>query len=355
MVSNAPRAEDIRDDFLSFLEEKLIVGYNVNFDLRFLYYAFGDIFDEWGYVDALMMSREFLSMPDYKLETVASRIGFEPSGSFHDSFTDCEAVAAVLRHIGEDLDSWNKVFHISSDSSSATGSYMGKRFPSHGGVRPGDIQRTVDASAIDSDNPFYGKVLVFSGELEISRTEAMQAVVDLGAIVKSSVSKKTDYLVVGKQDLQLVGDDGMSTKEEKAAALNETGAAHIEIIDGKQFLSIIQSEDYHGQVESDDSFSKTEKELGMEREEAFLEKALPVLREAAKSRNANTEDITYKVLSSYSSAYFRSSLICRLKLRGKKWYIAIPQTSAKGDSREYEDNRNGIRKAIFKNLLGTID
>jgi len=72
-------------------------------------------------------------------------------------------------------------------------------------------------------------------------------------------------------------------------------------------------------------FPKTEQELGMEREEAFLEKALPVLREAAKSRNANTEDITYKVLSSYSSAYFRSSLICRLKLRGKKWYIAIPK------------------------------
>jgi len=72
-------------------------------------------------------------------------------------------------------------------------------------------------------------------------------------------------------------------------------------------------------------FPKTEQELGMEREEDFLKKALPVLRKAAKSRNANPEDITYKVLSSYSSAYFRSSLICRLKLRGKKWYITVPK------------------------------
>lgn len=72
-------------------------------------------------------------------------------------------------------------------------------------------------------------------------------------------------------------------------------------------------------------FPKTEKELGMEREEAFLGQALPALREAAKSRNANPEDITYKVSSTYSSLKFRSSLICRLKLRGKKWYIAIPE------------------------------
>ena len=72
-------------------------------------------------------------------------------------------------------------------------------------------------------------------------------------------------------------------------------------------------------------FPKTEKELEMEREEAFLGQALPALREAAKSRNANPEDITYKVSSTYSSLKFRSSLICRLKLRGKKWYIAIPE------------------------------
>lgn len=72
-------------------------------------------------------------------------------------------------------------------------------------------------------------------------------------------------------------------------------------------------------------FPKNEKELGMEREEAFLEKALPALREAAESRNANPDDITYSVLASYSSVKFRSSLICRLKLRGKKWYISIPK------------------------------
>lgn len=72
-------------------------------------------------------------------------------------------------------------------------------------------------------------------------------------------------------------------------------------------------------------FQKTEKELGMEREETFLEKALPILREAAVSKNADPKDITSEVLASYSSVKFRSSIICRLKLRGKKWHISIPK------------------------------
>lgn len=71
-------------------------------------------------------------------------------------------------------------------------------------------------------------------------------------------------------------------------------------------------------------FPKSEQELGMEREAAFLEDIFPKLREAAESRNANSEDITYKVLAQYSSVKFRSSLICRIRLRGKKWYISIP-------------------------------
>lgn len=72
-------------------------------------------------------------------------------------------------------------------------------------------------------------------------------------------------------------------------------------------------------------FPKTEQELGMEREEELLESELPKLREAAKSRNAKAEDITYRVLSTYSSLYFRASLIARLKLRGKQKYIVIPK------------------------------
>ena len=71
----------------------------------------------------------------------------------------------------------------------------------------------------DPSNPFYGKAVVFTGDMEMPRAEAAQAVAELGAHVKSAVSRKTDYLVAGAQDPALVGAGGRSGKEEKAAAL----------------------------------------------------------------------------------------------------------------------------------------
>lgn len=90
---------------------------------------------------------------------------------------------------------------------------------------------------IDSNHVFYNKNLVFTGELKsLDRKEAMQKVVNVGGIVKSSVSSKTDYLVVGTQDPSIVGKKGMSTKEQKAYQLKEKGY-HIKILTEDDFLN----------------------------------------------------------------------------------------------------------------------
>ncbi len=113
MVSKAPCAYQIQHEFLSFIGDALILGYNVTFDLRFLNHTFEDCF--WGreYVDVLAISRQLLYLPNYKLETVATNAGFNPKASFHNSLTDCEAVAAILHHIGVDFDDWIKTFRPS--------------------------------------------------------------------------------------------------------------------------------------------------------------------------------------------------------------------------------------------------
>lgn len=70
----------------------------------------------------------------------------------------------------------------------------------------------------------------------------MQKAVDAGAILRNSISAKTAYLVVGSQDKSIVGEDGMSSKEELAYALNQSGKANIQIICEAQFLALLQEQ-----------------------------------------------------------------------------------------------------------------
>lgn len=138
MVSSAPMAEDIRDAFLSFIGNDLIVGYNILFDLRFLANTFKGAFDFRQYVDVLSIARNLLPLPNYKLETVAAYLGFRPNRSFHNSFSDCEAVAAILHHIKDDLDFWINDFYYTtsqsqhrSDSSSSLQSFSQEQLPEY--------------------------------------------------------------------------------------------------------------------------------------------------------------------------------------------------------------------------------
>lgn len=93
----------------------------------------------------------------------------------------------------------------------------------------------------NSNHPFFKKNIVLTGELDcISRNEAMQKIVNLGGILKSGVSRKTDYLILGKQDPKLVGPSGISSKEKKAIELIENGI-EIKIIKDTEFLRLIRT------------------------------------------------------------------------------------------------------------------
>ncbi len=111
MVCNAPTAREVEEEFLSFLGDSLIVGYNVRFDLRFLHETFPGSFDGRRYVDVLTIVRQMVAMPSYKLSDVSGLFGFQPEGRYHNARTDCEAVAAILHHIGDDLAFWASEFH----------------------------------------------------------------------------------------------------------------------------------------------------------------------------------------------------------------------------------------------------
>ena len=102
-----------------------------------------------------------------------------------------------------------------------------------------DLQALHPNMDADPSNAFYGKAVVFTGDLSLTREAAAEAVSALGASVKSGVSKATDFLVVGQQDTALVGAKGHSGKELKAQQLNEQGKANIAVLNEAEFLALL--------------------------------------------------------------------------------------------------------------------
>ena len=72
----------------------------------------------------------------------------------------------------------------------------------------------------------------------MKRTEAQQIIADIGGFNQNGVNRDTNFLVVGQQDYRIVGEDGMSSKQEKAIKLIEKGA-DLEILSEDEFLRSI--------------------------------------------------------------------------------------------------------------------
>lgn len=234
MVSDAPSIEHVLLSFRDFIGDSVLVGHNINFDINFLY----DV-SEWeqlsplsnDYVDTLRISRRlYKEIGSHTLKNLVRFFAVADSVE-HRALSDCERTNQCLLRMKTEANlrggipesSYSQFMHIQARP------------------KPSEIVCTVEQ--IDKNCPLCGKKLVFTGALSISRAEAMQIAVNSGAKIMTAVSRKTDYLIVGWQDKALVGDDGMSSKEEKAYALNAEGKASIRIIDEAEFLRLAQERD----------------------------------------------------------------------------------------------------------------
>lgn len=96
-----------------------------------------------------------------------------------------------------------------------------------------------DDDELDPNHPLYGLNVCFTGALSLySRRDAAQVVTDVGGIFSANVTKTTDLLVVGTQDLDRIGEDGTSSKMRKAVEMAARGH-HIEVIDEPDFFQML--------------------------------------------------------------------------------------------------------------------
>ncbi len=89
------------------------------------------------------------------------------------------------------------------------------------------------------DGPLFGEVVVFTGALEIPRREASEMAAKVGCQVAPNVTKKTTILVVGDQDLRVVGDKSKSSKHQKAEELIAKGVP-IRVLGESDFGKLVE-------------------------------------------------------------------------------------------------------------------
>ena len=89
------------------------------------------------------------------------------------------------------------------------------------------------------DNPFVNKYCVFTGALSaMTRSEAQQFISKLGGIPENTVTKKTNFLILGDYDYINSIKDGKSNKHKKAEQLLINGQ-DITIITESVFLELV--------------------------------------------------------------------------------------------------------------------
>ncbi|MBR1747342.1 MAG: 3'-5' exonuclease [Clostridia bacterium] len=93
MLSDAPKIDDVLDDFYDFLGRDLIIGHNVSFDVNFLYDNFlrrKAWYFRNDFVDVLRLSRKALpTLSSHKQTAIAEYFGLDCTGS-HRALRDCE-------------------------------------------------------------------------------------------------------------------------------------------------------------------------------------------------------------------------------------------------------------------------
>ncbi len=248
MVEDEPSFSEVWPKIECYFNENTpIVAHNAPFDMSVLKQSLGHEPKEFFYIDSVRLATGYVD-GSRSLKHCAEFFGI-PLENHHHAGADAVACAMVVieilkrsccrtlwEHIAKNdrgrlIHRITELQAVETFGSRRPAQRKWKHYPS-----PSEICHSVDT--VDPSCPLCGKKIVFTGELSIDRLTAMQIADDHGALVCSSVSKKTDFLVVGTQDKALVGEDGLSSKEEKAIEYNNTGKANIKIIREDEFMRL---------------------------------------------------------------------------------------------------------------------
>ena len=233
MLADAPTESEALPPFLDYLGDDIILGYNVSFDVNFLYDARMRWFDEPltnNFVDVLRLARKvYPDMEHHRLRDMLDVYDLVNQRE-HRTISDCEATDQVYR----------KLYDDAMERYGSEGAII-RAFPVRTGRSYLDRMCTVtiDKSKVTPDCPLYRKHCIITGRLDsFFRADAQRLIEDLGGINDKTVNKETNFLILGNNDYCSTIKDGKSAKHKKAEALKLKGQ-DIEIIPENVFYDII--------------------------------------------------------------------------------------------------------------------
>lgn len=246
-VTNEPSFKQLYDDIASFIGDYPLIAYNASFDMRVLagaYMRYDLDVPSFPYYCAMELSKAALPLiPKHNLKAVADV--FDHHFTHHQALDDAKACAHIVRSIAAmaDASSVEELFNTAHCSMRRLEKVEVSPPKEKKAAAPKDPftyrGSTVDIQTVDRETFFSGKVVVFSGDLlRMDRDSAVQHINRLGATEGKSITKKTDVLVVGTQDMRKTRGKHLSGKHERALEMREIGLP-IEIIDEETFFSMI--------------------------------------------------------------------------------------------------------------------
>lgn len=240
MTENSPNFSEVWAEVKPFLEGKIVVAHNTSFDmycLRDVLHVYEIEYPSFEYICSCKTAKKiFPELVNHKLDTVSTALNIQLE-KHHDACADAVACAHIMLKCLDKAECG--IAEIAEYCGFNAGKFqqgifspcIQKRF-----TKKSLSEIQADPKLIDENSHFYQKTVCFTGTIEYgTRKSLMQLIKNIGGEPVDSVTAETDILVVGQQDYEKVGEDGMSNKQRKAIRMREKGAK-IEIMSEYEFL-----------------------------------------------------------------------------------------------------------------------
>lgn len=212
MTINEPEFYQLWDEIKPYLENKLILAHNANNmeykvlknTLELYKIPFNEL--DFQFVDTLSLSKSLFSwLKDYKLSTVCRLLGISFNQDYiHNSLYDANLTAKLGIRIYENFTLTNDYkidFEYQKNNVNRKASFFKDEFENLKERKISSELKIMKTDLIDKSHSFYQKKVVITGIFNNYpiREEMAKLLHDVGADINTSISKKTDIVIIGEK------------------------------------------------------------------------------------------------------------------------------------------------------------